>query len=546
MAYAGICGAGRPPAAHRPLLLLPQRRRDQRDDGSRADGNVEEQTVVNLSRLRRRATRSPSSLGGRRADPIATAPPTPRPASTQRSPRSPASPCRSPQVGLRRVRLLTDTRRPSARRRPASRSIFNDGPTVQADGQTSIDPHGHQRRRRSPASSARPSQGGPTTNQGIAAGRPRNHSTRRSPRPADKTIPIRTPFTLTGSGDRRRRRHARPTCGSRPTPAAAPAPAWSTTPRSTVRCSACSARRPPVSDDGHAAVPLAGREPRRRHPTPDLPGPGPGARRQHQRRDRHLPGAAGADHAAAATTRSLDCFSEFLPDRRLRRQPGARRRVMHFRLTARDQRPPTGGGLSSDDVTLTVDPTAGPVPGHLAGNAAAPASGAGPPSPVTWAVTNTARAGAEREDQPVDRRRATFPTVLAAVHAQRRVRDADPAQRHDQPPRGSRSRRSATTSSTSTTRRSAWWPPPRPTRRSRPDRPTTRSCSTKRQRFDLRLDRRAGHLRVPRRRRARSRARRTGSQAPLPVGHARVQRGGGQRGRGRRPDPGDAHLHGAA
>ena len=51
---------------------------------------------------------------------------------------------------------------------------------------------------------------------------------------------------------------------------------------------------------------------------------------------------------------------------------------------------------------------------------------------VTWDVagTDTRRPGAEREDQPVHRRRADLPDGAGRLHAQRRVADGAAAQRH--------------------------------------------------------------------------------------------------------------------
>lgn len=55
----------------------------------------------------------------------------------------------------------------------------------------------------------------------------------------------------------------------------------------------------------------------------------------------------------------LDCYSEFLPTKAYLGTPGMTAHDLHFRLTARD-RAPGGGGVSYDDVTLSVDPNAGP------------------------------------------------------------------------------------------------------------------------------------------------------------------------------------------
>ncbi|WP_193609719.1 M12 family metallo-peptidase [Nocardioides lijunqiniae] len=53
------------------------------------------------------------------------------------------------------------------------------------------------------------------------------------------------------------------------------------------------------------------------------------------------------------------CYSEFLPPKRYVGTAGSSTPAMHFRLTARDTYP-NGGGVSYDGVTLRLDPTAGP------------------------------------------------------------------------------------------------------------------------------------------------------------------------------------------
>ncbi|GAB2456079.1 hypothetical protein GCM10027062_40380 [Nocardioides hungaricus] len=55
----------------------------------------------------------------------------------------------------------------------------------------------------------------------------------------------------------------------------------------------------------------------------------------------------------------LNCYSEFLPVKGYVGTAGSKRPAMHFRLTARDG-VPGGGGVGSDDVTLRIDPKAGP------------------------------------------------------------------------------------------------------------------------------------------------------------------------------------------
>src|SRR6478735_9267401 len=63
--------------------------------------------------------------------------------------------------------------------------------------------------------------------------------------------------------------------------------------------------------------------------------------------------------AAGLPNPLLDCYSEFLPTADYLGSLGADDGVMSFRLTARDGYP-NGGGVAWDDVDLTVDKTAGP------------------------------------------------------------------------------------------------------------------------------------------------------------------------------------------
>jgi len=79
--------------------------------------------------------------------------------------------------------------------------------------------------------------------------------------------------------------------------------------------------------------------------------------------------------------RPRDCYSEFLPT-------AAYRGAMHFRLTARD-RVPGGGGVGHDEVTIKVDRNAGPflVTSFAKGGTVA----RGATKKVTWKVNNTQR-----------------------------------------------------------------------------------------------------------------------------------------------------------
>ena len=109
----------------------------------------------------------------------------------------------------------------------------------------------------------------------------------------------------------------------------------------------------------------------------------------------------------------LDCFSEFLPDTDYLGSLDADDRKMGFRLTGRDQSP-YGGGLAFDDVTLTVDPSAGPFLVTSQGAPGATVAG-GSSVPVTWAVNNTQRLASQVRISASTDGGATFGTVLAAA-----------------------------------------------------------------------------------------------------------------------------------
>ena len=100
-------------------------------------------------------------------------------------------------------------------------------------------------------------------------------------------------------------------------------------------------------------------------------------------------GACPAAPAAPAVVPvpTVECFAEFLPTADYASSPltGG---VLNFRLSARDQKP-VGGGYAFDDVTLTVNPSAGP---FLVTSQATPGTRVPPGSSqtVTWAVNGTA------------------------------------------------------------------------------------------------------------------------------------------------------------
>ncbi|WP_309648045.1 M12 family metallo-peptidase [Nocardioides sp.] len=108
---------------------------------------------------------------------------------------------------------------------------------------------------------------------------------------------------------------------------------------------------------------------------------------------------------------TLDCYSEFLPTAAYAQFSGA----LNFRLTARDGNP-SGGGASFDDVTLTLDPAAGPFLVTSRGAADSEAAKAGEKEEITWDVAGTdaaTLAPTVRISLSTDGG-LTFPTVLAA------------------------------------------------------------------------------------------------------------------------------------
>lgn len=92
-----------------------------------------------------------------------------------------------------------------------------------------------------------------------------------------------------------------------------------------------------------------------------------------------------ADYVPVAK-KPLDCYSEFLPVPGYIGRPGSPYAAMHFRLTARDGYA-DGGGTGYDDVTLRINPNAGP---FLVTSQTSKATLKGGSSyKVTWAVNHT-------------------------------------------------------------------------------------------------------------------------------------------------------------
>jgi hypothetical protein len=259
--------------------------------------------------------------------------------------------------------------------------------------------------------------GGPTDNQGLVAA-----TTNSSPvitAPADRSIPARTPFTLTGAA-------TDPNAGDTLTylwEQTDPGGATGTGLVDNNKTNGPLFRQFGLAADVSSTNTLlyhspgenlAGTSPSRTFPdlaqvlsgnTNAATGTCPAAPAP--------PASGGATNVPAAT---IDCYSEFLPTAAWLGNPLAPR-VLHFRLTARDEftadaAADHAGGLSSDDVALTVDPAAGPflVTSRPAGGLA---SGL---ERVTWSVarTNTAALAQKVRISLSTDGGLTYPTVLAA------------------------------------------------------------------------------------------------------------------------------------
>jgi hypothetical protein len=241
--------------------------------------------------------------------------------------------------------------------------------------------------------------GGPDTNRGAVAGHG-DHSPVVTA-PADKTIPARTPFRLTGS--------ATDADGDVLTYL------WEQNDRGGAASALHSNKKtdgPLFRQFGTAAIVSPADTLEYHSPGENLAGTSP--TRTFPDLAQVLAGntnaATGSCPAVAPVGQTTtDCFSELLPTRAWVGTAGDR--ALNFRLTARD-RFGLGGGLSTADVTLTVDPDAGPflVTSRPRGGAA---SGV---EKVTWRVAGTDTAALARK---VRIRLSTdggltYPTVLAA------------------------------------------------------------------------------------------------------------------------------------
>lgn len=251
--------------------------------------------------------------------------------------------------------------------------------------------------------------GGQTTNEGLSATVANTNPTVIAP--ADKTIPVRTPFTLTGSG-------ADDDAGD------SLIYLWEQT-------ESGSGTGTGLVDNNKVDGPLfrmfgtradVSLEESLQSPSPDL-------NLATSDPSRTFPDLAQvvADNTNAETgtcpaapaapaevpVPTVECYSEFLPTAAYATNVLTGGEI-NFRLSARDQRA-VGGGYAFDDVTLTLEPAAGPFLVTSRATAGSPVS-SGASETVTWDVAGTAGAALApnvKISLSTDGGK-TFPTVLLA------------------------------------------------------------------------------------------------------------------------------------
>jgi hypothetical protein len=224
-------------------------------------------------------------------------------------------------------------------------------------------------------------QGGPQTNGGITT-----VTTDHSPvvtMPANKTIPTRTPFTLTGSA-------------TDADPSDTLTYSWEQTDAGgttgTGLVSNTKTDGPLFRQFGTYANVTSSGTLQYHSPGENLAGTDPSRTFPDLAQilagnTNAITGTCPAAGAAPVAVPIVECYSEFLPTSAY---VGTGTRTLHFRLVARDNYTHGGGnhpgGVSWGDLALTVDPTAGPFLVTSRATAGAPASGT---EVVTWNVAGT-------------------------------------------------------------------------------------------------------------------------------------------------------------
>jgi hypothetical protein len=178
--------------------------------------------------------------------------------------------------------------------------------------------------------------------------------------PPDRTIPMRTPFRLTGHGYDRDGDRLTYLWEQNDIGADDGTPLVSNT-KTTGPLFRVFGTYADVSDEDAAQSPAPGENNATGSPTRTFPDMAQVLAGSTNARTGRCPEAppASPDVYVVVPVPIVDCFSEFLPVKGYVGRPGSSRPAMHFRLTARDGQP-DGGGVAHADVTLRLSPDAGP------------------------------------------------------------------------------------------------------------------------------------------------------------------------------------------
>ncbi|WP_243059047.1 M12 family metallo-peptidase [Nocardioides sp. SR21] len=233
------------------------------------------------------------------------------------------------------------------------------------------------------------SQGGPAGNGGSLVNPTDNHAPVVTAPPA-RTLPMRTPFTLTGSatdedGDAVSYLWEQTDTGDRN------GTTLVTNKRFSGPLFRVFGRYADVSDEAAGQIPSPGQNhagPNGSRTFPDMFQILAGTTNAATGRCPEVPPASpNPNKYKPVKLRVLNCYSEFLPIPGYVGTAGSKRPAMHFRLTARDGAP-LGGGVGHDDVTLRLDRRAGPfLVSSLAGDR--PRVDAGSARIIRWQVNGT-------------------------------------------------------------------------------------------------------------------------------------------------------------
>ncbi|WP_341926166.1 M12 family metallo-peptidase [Nocardioides psychrotolerans] len=227
-------------------------------------------------------------------------------------------------------------------------------------------------------------QGGPGGNQGDVVQTTTNHAP-TAVAPADKTIPARTPFTLTGSGsDLDAGTTLTYLWEQNDTGSEAQGTALVSNTKTAGPLFRVFGRYADVSSEESLQSPSPDQNLVDGNPSRTFPDLAQVVAGNTNAATGACP-AAPADTTVAVPVPVVECFSEFLPTADYGNPLLGSE--LNFRLTARDGFP-TGGGASFDDVTLTVDSGAGPFLATSRATAGTPAE-AGAMETVTWSVAGT-------------------------------------------------------------------------------------------------------------------------------------------------------------